>query len=118
MVGLADMQTELRKLQGTFFCPKIPSRWPQVNPFFSLMLASFRTASKKQHSKIFELFFIIMLGSGRRSSVFFHTAPSEKQLELYIKPLKKVIYVRFMWGFHGGCGILKLFPSICPFNIS
>ena len=57
MVGLADMQTELRKLQGTFFCPKIPSRWPQVNPFFSLMLASFRTASRKQHNKIFYIFF-------------------------------------------------------------
>ena len=51
MVGLADMQIELRKLQGTFFYHKIPSRWPKGNSILSSVLASFPAVSKRQHNK-------------------------------------------------------------------
>ena len=55
MVELAEMQTKLRKFEGTSFCRQISSRWPIGKSFFSLVLASCSTVIREPH---------LIIGSG------------------------------------------------------
>ena len=53
MIGLVDMQAKLKKLLRNFLLPQDSVSLAASELFFSLMLASFPTVSKRQHNKTY-----------------------------------------------------------------